>query len=106
MAFYAAVAIRGTGNSRSIEQFNACVTHTRFLALASHGQDVGAIETIEDRALGTVVGEVTANHSPANTLGGAAAENDGYVMSTATPRSRDATAIEGCWDHNFPVADS
>jgi hypothetical protein len=57
---------------------------------------------IRDRGRGTVVGEVATGKS--TMLGGAAARNGRYLMSTATPVGRDATAIENCWGHSFPIA--
>jgi hypothetical protein len=62
------------------------------------------VETIEDRVHDAVVGEVATNRPPTTILGGAAAANGRYVMSTATPLGRDASAIERCWDRFFPVA--
>jgi hypothetical protein len=86
-----------------VAAFNGCIHHTRFLALMRHGSGSGVIETIEDRAHGTVQGEVASGRAP-TILGGAAAANGPYVMSTATPLGRDASAIEGCWDRFFPIA--
>ena len=83
--------------------FNGCVRHTRFLALIRHGSKRGVIETIEDPARGTVQGDVAFGRAP-TILGGAAAANGPYVMSTATPLGRDASAIERCWDRFFPIA--
>lgn len=83
--------------------FNGCVRHTRFLALVRRGSNRGIIETIEDRARGTAQGEVASGRAP-TMLGGAAAANGPYVMSTATPLGRDASAIERCWDRFFPIA--
>jgi hypothetical protein len=97
-----AVVGSGDGNSR-VGAFNACITQTRFLVLVRHRDGNGFGETIKDRVRHTVVGEVVTDRSP-TTLGGAAAANGRYVMSTATPLGRDATAIEGCWDRFFPVA--
>jgi hypothetical protein len=103
------VAFAGSGNGTGgsgdggIAAFNGCVTSTRFLVLVSHGPGNGLVETIKDRVHEAVVGEVATDRAP-TTLGGAAAGNDGYVMSTATPLGRDATAIERCWDRVFPIA--
>ena len=94
---------RGGGNNGGVAAVNACITQTRVLVLVRHGSGNGVVETIKDRARGAVVGEVASGRTPA-TLGGAAAANGRYVMSTATPLGRDATAIEGCWDRFFPSA--
>ena len=101
-----AVVVAFTGGSSGgggIAAFNGCVTGTRFLVVVSDGPSNGLVETIEDRVHDGVVGEVATDRAP-TTLGGAAAGNDGYLMSTATPLGRDATAIERCWDGVFPVA--
>jgi hypothetical protein len=96
-------AFVGGGNSGGVGAFNACVTQTRFLVLVRHGDANSFVETINDRVRGGVEGQVTAGRTP-RILGGAAARNGRYVMSTATPVGRDASAIEGCWDRFFPVA--
>ena len=96
-----AIAFRGPGG---MKEFNACITGSRFLALVRHQDGSSVVETINDRAGRMVVGEVTVNRTPPVMLGGAAAEDDGYVMSTATPLGRDAVTIEECWDRPFPVA--
>lgn len=101
MGGLAVVAFVGSGNSGGVRAFNACITQTRFLVLVRHGSEHSLIATIKDRGRGTVVGEVAAART--HTLGGAAAVNGRYVMSTATPLGRDATAIEGCWDRFFPI---
>jgi len=104
MGVLAVVAFRDGGKSGGMKEFNACITGTRFLVLTRQEHENSFVETIEDRARSAVVGEVTVNRMPPITLGGAAAGNGRYVMSTATPLGRDATAIEGCWDRFFPVA--
>jgi hypothetical protein len=104
MSAVAVVAVGGgDGSGGDLEAFNACITHTRFLVLVRPGHRNGVVATIKDRARGAVAGEVTAGRTT-GTLGGAAAGNGWYVMSTATPLGRDATAIEGCWDRSFPIA--
>ena len=107
MGAFAVFAFVGSGgdggNSGGVGAFNACITQTRFLVLVRHGDGNSVVETIKDRVGDAVVGEVATDRSP-TTLGGAAAANGRYVMSTATPLGRDATAIEGCWDRFFPVA--
>jgi hypothetical protein len=97
------VAFVGGGNSGGVGAFNACIAQTRFLVLVRHGYGNRLVETIKDRVRDAVVGEVASNR-PATTLGGAAAANGRYDMSTATPLGRDATAIEGCWGRFFPIA--
>lgn len=94
---------RDGGDSGGMAAFNACITQTRFLVLVRHGSGSSVIETVKDRGRGAVVGEVASGRTPA-TLGGAAAATGRYVMSTATPLGRDASAIEGCWDRVFPIA--
>jgi hypothetical protein len=101
-AVFAFVGSGGDGSSR-VGAFNACITQTRFLFLVRHRDGNGFGETIKDRVRDAVVGEVVTDRPP-TTLGGAAAANGRYVMSTATPLGHDATAIEGCWDRFFPVA--
>lgn len=107
MGAFAILAFVGSGgdggNSGGVGAFNACITQTRFLVLVRHGDGNSVVETIKDRVRDAVVGEI-ATDSPPITLGGAAAANGRYVMSTATPLGRDATAIEGCWDRFFPIA--
>jgi len=107
MVAVAVVVFVGSGrdsrNSDGVAAFNACISQTRFLVPARHGSGNRVIETIKDRVRGAVVGEVDSGRTP-TTLGGAAAANGRYVMSTATPLGRDATAIEGCWDRFFPIA--
>ena len=107
MAVFAAVAFvvsSGGGSSGGgVGGFNSCITGTRFLVLVRHGRENDVVETIKDRALGAVVGEVAAGRHP-NTLGGAAAGNGRYVMSTRTPLGRDAVSIEKCWDSFSPIA--
>jgi hypothetical protein len=106
------VAFVGGGDSGGVGAFNACITQTRFLTLVRHGDGNSFIETIKDRVRGGVVGQVTAGRTPGritpgrtlSILGGAAARDGRYVMSTATPLGRDATAIAGCWDRFFPIA--
>jgi hypothetical protein len=91
----------GAGNAK-LSSFQDCVDARHFFVLTRQGPDTRVLVTIRDRARGTVVGEVaTGKHA---TLGGAAAKNGRYLMSTATPLGRDAAAIENCWDHFFPVA--
>ena len=106
MVAFAVVALVGSGgdgvNSGGVAAFNACITQTRFLVLVGHEPGNSVIETIKDRVPGAVVGEVASGRTPP-TLGGAAAANGRYVMSTATPLGRDANAIEGCWDRVFPM---
>jgi hypothetical protein len=107
MGAFAVVAFVGSGgdggNSGGIRAFNACITQTRFLGLARHGYGNSFSETIKDRMRHVAVGDVATDRPP-STVGGAAAANGRYVMSTATPLGRDATAIEGCWDRFFPIA--
>jgi hypothetical protein len=107
MGAFAVFAFVGSGgdggNSGGVGAFNACITQTRFLGLVRHGYGNSFVETIKDRVRDAVVGEVATDRPP-TTLGGAAAANGRYVMSTATPLGRDATAIEGCWDRFFPIA--
>ncbi len=103
MGAFTAVAFSDGGRGGGMKQFDACITGSRFLVLTRHGRGI-VVETIKDRARRDVVGEVTVNRQPAVMLGGAAAEADGYVMSTATPVGRDARTIEECWDRPFPVA--
>ena len=91
------------GNSGGVGPFNACITQTRFLVLVRYGDEHSFAETIKDRVSDAVVGEVAPGQPP-TTLGGAAAANGRYVISTATPLGRDAIAIEGCWDRFFPLA--
>jgi hypothetical protein len=97
-----AFLIAGCGASGGLEVFNGCITHIRFLALARHQRDHGVVDTITDRSRDAVVGEVTTKRG-SQTLGGAAATNGRYVMSTAAPLGRDAGAIERCWDRYSPV---
>lgn len=107
MGAFAILAFVGSGsdggNSGRVGAFNACITQTRFLVLVRHGDGNSVVETIKDRVRDAVVGEIATDRPP-TTLGGAAAANGPYVMSTATPLGRDATAIEGCWDRFFPIA--
>src|SRR5579864_3388965 len=67
------------------------------------GDEHSFAETIKDRVSDAIVGQVAPGQPP-TTLGGAAAANGRYVISTATPLGRDAIAIEGCWDRFFPLA--
>jgi hypothetical protein len=92
----------GGGNSGGVRAFDACITQTRFLVLVRHGYGNSLVETIKDRMLDAVVGEV-ATDRPATTLGGAEGVNGRYDMSTATPLGRDATTVEGCWGRFFPL---
>jgi hypothetical protein len=106
MAAFAVVAfVSGGGSSGGggVGGFNSCITGIRSLVLVRHGRENDVVETIKDRTLGAVVGEVAAGRHP-NTLGGAAAGNGRYVMSTATPLGRDAVSIEKCWDGFSPIA--
>lgn len=110
-----AIASRSGGGGGGIGGFNACITQTRFLVLVRHQGGHSPVETIKERGRDAVVGEVVndrgrdavvggvATDQPP-TLGGAAAADGRYVMSTATPLGRDASAIEGCWDRSFPIA--
>jgi hypothetical protein len=100
MGAFAVFAFVGSGG---VGAFNACITQTRFLGLVRHGYGNSFVETIKDRVRDAVVGEVATDRPP-TTLGGAAAVNGRYDMSTATPLGRDATAIEGCWGRFFPIA--
>jgi hypothetical protein len=104
MSVLTAIASRDGGRGGGMQEFNACVTGSRFLVLVRHGHGSSVVETIKDRARRAVVGEVTVNRTPPVMLRGAAADNDGYLMSTATSLGRDALTIEGCWDRPFPVA--
>ena len=90
-------------HSGGVGVFNACISHTRFLVLVDRGSRNGVIETIRDRANRGLVGEVAAGRAPV-TLGGAAAGDGRYLMSTATPLGRDASAIETCWDRFSPIS--
>ena len=104
MVALALVALVGGGGGRGgIAAFNGCIRQTRFLVLARPGSGTGVMETIKDGARRGVEGEVTSGQAPA-ILGGAAAANGPYVMSTATPLGRDARAIVGCWDRFLPIA--
>ena len=94
---------RDGGNGGGVGAVNACITQTRFLVLVRPGYENSLVETIKDRVRDAVVGEVATDRPP-TALGGAAAVNGRYDMSTATPLGRDATAIEGCWDRSFPIA--
>lgn len=87
----------GRGKSGDVGPFNVCIAQTRFLVLVRDGYANGVVETIKDQAHGAVVGEVATGPAPTR-LGGAAAGDGRYVMSTATPLGRDASAIERCWD--------
>lgn len=97
--------VRDRGHGKGVGVFNACITHTRFLALVDRASRNGVIETIRDRADHGLVGEVATGRAPVM-LGGAAAGNGRYLMSTATPLGRDASAIETCWDRYSPIAPS
>lgn len=99
---FAVVASVGRGGG-GVAAFNGCIRQTPFLVLVRHGSGSEVIETIKDRARGALVGQVASGRA-ATTLGGAAAANGRYVMSTATPLGRDASAIESCWDAEFPIA--
>lgn len=106
MTALALIAVAGCGSdgagSTKLSSFQDCLDAHHFLVLTRHAQDKRVLVTIRDRARGTVVGEVASGKNAV--LGGAAAENGRYLMSTATPLGRDATAIEDCWDRVFPVA--
>jgi hypothetical protein len=102
------VAGCGGGGGRVIDAgdlvtFDVCVDHTQFLMTVRHGQGMGLVAIIRDRARHAVVGEISNRH-PLVMLGGAAAAQGRYVMSTATPTGRDAGAIERCWDRISPVS--
>jgi hypothetical protein len=106
----AAVALGGCGATSGqggryrsgLEGFNTCINGDHSLALMRHRPGSRVIVTIMDRQHGTIVGEVATGRT--TTLGGAAAINGRYEMSTATPTGHDASAIERCWDRFFPIA--
>jgi len=91
------------GQSAGLGVFNACIGHSQFLTLARDRSGSKVLEVIDDRARDAKVAEVTSGRD-AGTLGGAAAGNDRFTMSTATPLGRDASAIERCWDRYSPIA--
>jgi hypothetical protein len=105
MAVLALIALAGCGSdgggSTKLSSFQDCLRTRPFLIVTVRGLDKGVLVTIKDRARGTVVGEVATGRS--TPLGGAAAKNGRYLMSTATPLGRDATTIEDCWDRFFPI---
>lgn len=110
LAGFVVVAVVGRNRDGGIPAFGACITQSRFLILVpdahvdSFDDRVKSFsEIIKDRARGGVVGEVTTDRS-AFRLGGAAAANGRYFMSTATPLGRDATVIARCWGRFFPIA--
>jgi hypothetical protein len=95
----------GESSSDGLAAFNSCVVQHRFLAVTRHRHSSVLIETIDDRGHHALVAQVAPNRPRhRNMLGGAAAADAGYLMSTATPLGRDATAIENCWDSVWPVA--
>jgi hypothetical protein len=100
----AVVELSGSGDSGGLHVFNACIAQKQFLVLVGHGNRHGVIETVTDRKSGGLVAEVADNRADPMMLGGAAAVANRYVMSTATPLGRDASAIEECWDSYSPVA--
>jgi hypothetical protein len=106
----------GTGGG--VPAFNACIRQSRFLLLVRHRAGHGIIETIRDRERGSLEGEVALARAPSvrralrgevptgrpfPILGGAAAGNGPYIMSTITPTGRDPSAIERCWNGPFPT---
>jgi hypothetical protein len=91
------------GRSAGLRVFNACISRSQFLSLTSDRAGSGLVEVIDDRARGTKVGQVTSGRDAA-ILGGAAARNGRYTLSTATPLGRDAGVIERCWDQYSPIA--
>jgi len=96
-------AVVSSGRGGGLPAFNACIRATGFLALVQHGSRQAVIETLRDRALRVVEGEVASGRA-APILGGAATADGRYLMSTVTPLGRDASAIESCWDRVFPIA--
>lgn len=94
---------RHGSSSAGLSVFNACIARNHFLDLVRDRHATGFVEVINDRAEGAKVGEVTSGRA-ASILGGAAASNGQFTMSTATPLGRDATAIERCWDQLSPIA--
>jgi hypothetical protein len=106
---FVGIRLLGGGGGRSgIATFYACIRETRFLVLVHEPRGGFVLEKITDRARGDLVGEVAVNRAfPVASrpmLGGAAAATDRYLMSTATPDGRDASAIERCWDSFSPPA--
>lgn len=100
------VACGGSRHGRSnpgLGVFNACIARRHFLGLVRDPDAGDIVEVINDRAEGVKVGEVTSGRA-AGILGGAAASDGRFTMSTATPLGRDATAIERCWDQFSPIA--
>ena len=107
LAVFSVLALTGGrrgGGGSGIQEFNACISGSHFLVLVRRRDGSSAVETIRDRERSDFVGEVTVNRVPPATLGGSGAENDGYVMSTATGLGRDARTIQTCWDGPFPTA--
>jgi hypothetical protein len=99
----ALVASNGGSGAGGLPAFNACVRRAPFLLLVHHGSRDEILETIKDRARGSVEGEVGLGGG-VTPLGGAAAGDGRYVMSTTTPLGRDPSAIESCWDRGYPIA--
>jgi hypothetical protein len=91
------------GRSAGLGVFNACIGRRQFLTLARDRSGSKVLEVIDDRARDAKVGEVTSGRD-AGTLGGAAAGNGRFTMSTAATPGRDAIAIERCWDRYSPIA--
>jgi hypothetical protein len=102
---YAVVVGNDSADSAGLRVFNACIAQKQLLVLVGHGNQHGVIETVTDRNSGALVGEVAADsRAHPIMLGGAAAATNRYVMSTASPLGRDASAIEECWDSYSPIA--
>jgi hypothetical protein len=91
------------GIPAGLSVFNDCIAHSHFLVLTRNRPGSKMVEVINDRSQGAKVGEVTSGRA-GGTLGGAAAGNGRFTMSTATPLGHDATAIENCWDQYSPIA--
>ena len=112
-------SLDGSGGG-GLPAFNACIRQKRFLVLVRHRSPNGVIETIKDRALGTLEGEVADDRlppvrnalsgqvvipgQPPPILGGVGAGGGPYVMSTGSVVGQDANAIINCWDGPYPVA--
>lgn len=106
------IAVHGRGGSPGVDAFNACISQTRFLVTTERRSSHQIIDTIKDRANGTVVGEFavlpslraaatfTSNIGPPK---GTGEGNGRMVLFTNIPTGRDTKAILTCGNPEFPL---
>jgi hypothetical protein len=107
----ALVIISNAGRSAGVDAFNACIGQKHFLVATKRRSGHRVIDTIKDRARGTVVGvfavlsSVQERESFTSTIGppgGTGEANGRMILFTRIPDGRDTRVILACGTPEFP----